>query len=102
MKIEDLKELRKKAYENYNRALSELNIRFALINSSTNIGDVFTDHIGSIRVEKLSVYLSLTESGIPSMIYSGLVLKKDGTPTKKQDRRVAYQINSIIKPPINI
>lgn len=66
----------------------------ALSNNDYQIGDIFTDHIGSIKVEQIDVVLS---SQKPTCVYCGIELKKDGTPTKKRTKRQAWQINDISK-----
>jgi hypothetical protein len=82
-KLEEIK----KAYE-----FSKINLikEYAFTNNPYKEGDVFTDHIGSIRVEQIQVTV---HNETPSCIYTGLVLKADGKPTKKMEKRSAYQIN---------
>jgi hypothetical protein len=62
-------------------------------NNPYKAGDVFTDHIGSIKVKEIG-YALLTGNK-PYCIYSGIELKKDGTPKSGDKKRVAYQINDI-------
>ncbi len=69
---------------------SELSTAYALANNSYKIGDIFTDHIGSIRIEAIRTTIHNYK---PTCIYFGLELKKDGTPKKKGEKRDAYQIN---------
>ncbi len=64
-------------------------------NNPYKVGDIFTDHIGSIKIEKIGYVLNLGRYK-PYCIYSGLELKKDGTPKKGDKKRVAHQINETI------
>ena len=73
------------------KKLKALQIKCANENNDVKVGDKFTDHCGTILVEKISVFISYCET--PSCVYYGLELKRDGTPTKKGTRRDAYQMN---------
>ena len=55
------------------------------------VGDKFTDHIGTVVVEKI-MYSYI---GNPCCIYFGVLLKKDGMPRKGNSKRYAYQSNDI-------
>lgn len=65
-------------------------------NNPYKVGDVFTDHIGSIRIEHIrqSPY---SANGVPCCVYIGKILKKDGIPTKKMETRDAWQSNELKK-----
>lgn len=87
-------------YEEYKNQLSELSrdfekskqklaIQYAKINNSVKVGDVFTDHIGSVKVESIGFDIH----GEPQCVYYGIELKKDGRPTLKGSKRQAYQRN---------
>ena len=67
----------------------ELMKEFVRANNPYKIGDKVTDHIGSIIIEKIGFSLGSK----PCAIYTGLELKKDGTPTKRQTRRRVWQSN---------
>ena len=90
--------------EQYEKKLKELENKFkedkkliqteyALSNNTYTKGDIFTDHIGKIMVERIDVTVNFM--GIPQCVYFGLELKKDGTPKKSNDKRWAYQCNDI-------
>lgn len=68
-----------------------LKIAFCKANNPYRVGDIFTDHIGSIRIEKIGFYLSGSMGH--TCTYEGVVLKKDGKETKNRDKRTAYQKN---------
>ena len=72
-------------------------VKFADNNNPYSIGDVFTDHIGSIVIEKISYNLNPYNGGLPCCAFFGKELKKDGTPKKNGSARLAYQANDIKK-----
>lgn len=93
--------------ETYRKNLSDLKLEFqanefalaveyATANSPYKIGDVFTDHIGKIKIEKIQTTISM-HSNLPCCIYYGTELKKDGTPKKSGHKRNAWQSNDINK-----
>lgn len=92
MTKEEYKENAKELYNEYQKNLRLLNIKCAMENNDVKVGDKFTDHIGTIPVESIGMYVNHLSS-LPLCKYHGLVLKKDGTPTKKNERRDAYQEN---------
>jgi len=77
----------------HKRKCNNLMATFALSNNTVMKGDKFTDHIGTIIVEDIKINVSRYE--LPSCIYFGLVLKKDGTPKKDGEKRWAYQTNKL-------
>jgi len=74
----------------------ELLIEYALANNNYKIGDVFTDHIGSVLIEKIKTHGGASYDK-PCCVYFGLELKKDGTPRKDLSKRDAYQSNDVNK-----
>jgi hypothetical protein len=82
-KCEELKRVHDNAY-------SELVKQCALANNTHEVGTVVEDHIGKIRIEKIS---TTTNYSKPTCVYYGIELKKDGTPTKKGTKRQVWQIN---------
>lgn len=83
-KIEDEKELK----------IRELMREFAIANNPYKKGDIITDHIGSIIMESFKIYRPSYNS-LPSCVYYGIELKKDGTPRVRQEKRPLYQINIV-------
>ena len=63
-------------------------VEYVRLNSPYAVGDIFTDHIGTIRVEEISV----SPYGI-GFIYYGSELKKDGTPKKNGRKRRVFLSN---------
>jgi hypothetical protein len=64
-------------------------------NNPYKVGDKFTDHIGTILIEKIGYVYRLWDGDSPCCIYNGPELKKDGTPKKNGDKRTAYQTNDV-------
>ena len=83
--------------DKYQNDKRELLKKFADNNNPYSIGDVFTDHLGSIIIEKFYYHLYPYNGGVPCYAYFGTELKKDGTPNKKGAKRKAFQGNDIKK-----
>lgn len=66
----------------------------ALSNNIVKIGDTFTDHIGTIRVEKIKI-ASRGDGRLPECVYFGAMLRKDLTPFKSGEKRDAYESNKV-------
>lgn len=92
-------------FEDYKDKLNELRSEFSIkedelmkeyvkSNDPYNIGDNFTDHIGTILIEK-KYYGTPGLSNKPCVVYYGAELKKDGTPKKNGKKRKAWQSNAI-------
>jgi hypothetical protein len=75
--------------KNHDKLKSKLMIEYCDANNPYKIGDKFTDHIGTILIERIQYSLSIN----PSCVYYGLELKKDGTPKKNGSKRQAWQSN---------
>ena len=78
-----------------NAAISEekkLKRECAFSNNPYSIGDIIEDHIGKIRIEKIR-WVVTYNANIPECVYTGIVLKKDGTPAKKEESRQIWQSN---------
>jgi len=92
------------SYEEYLQKAKELESEFqnkkivlmkayVSANNPYKIGDKITDHMGTIIIEKIGFNRSM--DGKPTATYTGLELKKDGTPTKKESRREVFLSNII-------
>ena len=81
-----------KAEADYTKEKNHIIKAFCDANNPYKIGDVFTDHIGSIRINKIGYTESL---GGVCCLYAGVILKKDGTETKNREIRQAWQSNEI-------
>ena len=76
----------------HNNNKSELYKKFALANNPYKIGDMITDHMATIKIEKIIVYKG---SYLPQCAYTGIQYNKDGKINKKQDHNTIYQQNII-------
>jgi hypothetical protein len=76
--------------KDHDAKILDLAREFAMSNNPVKLQDIVTDHIGSVKVDKIGLSIHNQK---PSCFYSGMVLKKDLTPTKKFERRNVYQIN---------
>jgi hypothetical protein len=91
MEINEYKEKLKVLKDEYDLKVKSLHIEYAKSNRKYEIGDKVTDHIGSIIVEKFKVEINF--NGLPSTIYIGKELKKDGKFKKNNDIRHVYESN---------
>lgn len=82
-----LGELKKK----HRRDTRDLAEKFARANSAVRIGDIVTDHMGSIRVETTRVFGGV--STLPQMVYCGVRVTKKGSDFKSGEQRNVYQAN---------
>lgn len=67
---------------------------FAFANNTVKVGDIVTDHIGSIIVESINSCMP-SYNKLPSCVYFGLELKKDKTPRKDKSKRRVHSSNLI-------
>lgn len=92
--------------ENYDLLKKDLYKNFAFANNPYKVGDIITDHIGSIKIEKIRFkrppYNFLPTSPecvyegielLPQCVYEGIELTKKGEPKKNESRRIVYQDN---------
>ena len=93
MELEEYKTKLKELEDEFKKKKRELDMEFAISHSEAEVGEIFTDHIGSILVE--SRHISFDWNKLPNLTYYGLELKKDGTPKKSKSKRAAWQSNSI-------
>jgi hypothetical protein len=71
---------------------TELMKQFVRENNPYKVGDIITDHIGSLKIEKMGYAWGFSGS-MPCATYFGLEINKDGTPNKKGKQRTAHQSN---------
>lgn len=90
-------------YEQLNQKIKDINKEAQLkvnkeikaycdANNPYKVGDIFTDHIGSIKIEKIGYNIDLGRYR-PYCVYIGAELKKDGTPKKGDKKRLSHQIH---------
>ncbi len=78
----------------YEQSKKELIKRYCIANNPYKVGDVFTDRIGSIKIQVIKYSLGGIVGG-PQCVYFGHELKKDGTPKKNGAVRSTYQKNEV-------
>ena len=91
MNLEKYKESLTALERKHNEEINQLMAEFAKSNSDVQIGDFFTDHIGTIKVESIGVY---RDKSRPTSIYYGPEYTKKLQPKKSGDKRQAYQMNA--------
>jgi hypothetical protein len=74
----------------YEESKKQLIKRYCIANNSYKVGDVFTDHFGSIKIEEIRYSIDSR-----CCVYYGIELKKDGTPKKSGVKSTAWQINEV-------
>jgi len=83
-------------YTEYEQKKKKVAEEYAFANNPYKIGDVISDHIGTIIIEKIRFSFPFG-SKYPCCVYVGTQLKKDGTPHKRQEYTKIFQTN-IVKP----
>ena len=90
--------------EAYNEAVKAINLiakkelyilakKYIDSNNPYKIGDIVTDHIGSIIVEHINY--RMTDYDNPYAVYYGIELRKDLQPKKNGSKRNSFQMNLI-------
>ena len=75
----------------HNDEINALHMEYADSNNPYKIGDIVTDNIGSVKIEKIKYTIAL--SRIPSCIFYGQELTKKGIPKKNGSKREIWQGN---------
>ena len=75
----------------YDLKKQKLQIAYADSNNPYKIGDIVKDHIGNLKIERIS-YANLYMTNKFQCRYIGIRLNKDGSPSKKETSPV-YQSN---------
>ena len=84
-------------YNSYLVDVKLLQHEYATSNNPYKEGDIIEDHIGKGQWNG-NYHISTRDSdSLPEMVYHCRVLKKDGTPTKKEEYRGIYGSNILIK-----
>lgn len=92
MEKEQLLATLKKLEETYENDRKKILKEYALSKNPFKQGDIITDHIGSVKFERIGFYM---RKDIAECTYTGAELKKDGTPKKNGSVRTVYQSNII-------
>lgn len=70
---------------------SQIGMEYALSNNPVKIGDLITDHMVTIKVEKIIPYMSY--GSLPKCQYKGRRYTKKGVPAKSEEIETVYQSN---------
>ena len=92
MNLEDYKKQKLDIEIQADHDKTALLIKFVDLNNPYKIGDIITDHIGKIRYDEIN-YTTVGSGSIPTPIYIGIEVRKDGTPKKRVVVRHVYGSN---------
>lgn len=92
MTPEQLKEKLRMLEVRYDNDRKDIYKEYAYDNNPYKVNDMITDHVGTIKIEKIQVYIS---GGTSQCVYTGTQYNKDGKVSKKQDHATIYQENII-------
>jgi hypothetical protein len=70
----------------------ELYNEYALSNNPHKVGDIVSDHKGTIKIEKIKIVLGFRKE-YPECVYIGSRLRKDLKPFKSGEHDFVYQSN---------
>jgi hypothetical protein len=87
MTEEELKTEIMAARERYNLEMNKIYKDYAFNNNPYKIGDIITDHIGSIIIEVIK-WSKIFNRFSSECVYTGTQLKKNGEPFKSGEKRV--------------
>jgi hypothetical protein len=76
--------------------LKSLAKEYAISNNPYKIGDVVTDHMGSIKIEQIQFTLGGGKY-LPECAYTGIELTKKGEPNKRGTKRRIY-LSNLLQP----
>lgn len=92
MKYEEYRQLQDEITRKYSKELNDLAVKYAHFNNPYKIGDFVTDHIGTIKIEKIKAPYSRDN---PQCFYYGLCYTKKGKPYKSGEKRDVYLSNVV-------
>ena len=96
MTDEEFIEQNRKIDLEYSRQKRLLAKQYANEKNKINTGDIIEDHVGRIKVESFGIIFKKTNSDpepFPQLTYSGIVITKKGTESKKGVRRTVFLSN---------
>lgn len=101
MKPEELKEKIKELEREIKLKRSELIRQYCNAKNPYKVGDIFTDHIGHIKITKIRYSVGIDYYSTDACcIYEGEVLTMDKKPKKRPTMREAWQSN-LRETPVN-
>lgn len=93
MTKEDLRLRLQELEQQHHMKQKEVMREYCDANNPYKIGDKFTDHLGTILIEKISYCYTFLVT--PSCVYFGTELNKNGQPNKRNTKRNAWQFNEL-------
>lgn len=91
MTYDEYKKELKELEETYQKKKKQLAFKYAMSNNSVKRGDIVTDHIGDVIVDKINVGGHSWQA--IECVYEGFELTKQGKPFKNKRRRIVWQSN---------
>ena len=95
MTLEQYKARKAEIEASAKRAINDLKKEYAKANNPYKIGDIFTDHIGSIEITECVGAGQIGYIDEPCMVYNGYILTAKGERRKDAATRSAWQSNDI-------
>lgn len=96
MTKEEYKKLKKDLEASNKLHLNKLARKYAFSNNKVGIGDIISDHIHKIRVDKIKFTIGGNcISTLPECVYYGPRLKKNDDPFVNGDRETIWQSNIV-------
>jgi hypothetical protein len=83
-----------KLRNDYNVSVDNIKIKYALSNNTIKVGDIITDHVGSIKVSEINVATPFG-SKLPCCLYNGVEYTIKGEPKKNGGVRDVWQCNLV-------
>lgn len=91
MELEEYREGLLKIDKAARKAKGELAFSYAMSNNPYKKGDIVEDHEIRIRIETADVRVNM--AGVPTCVFRGPLIKKDGTPFKNNKIGEVWQTN---------
>ncbi len=83
MDFEEYRDRKRNLRDKHEQELKRLHKAYAFSNSTVIIGDMVTDHMGPVKVDKVTWALSLGNA--PQCVYHGQCYTKAGKPFKSEE-----------------
>lgn len=93
MTKEEYIERKNKLEEDYQKAYKKLAYEYAIANSPYKVGDIVTDFVGSLKIEKVKVSTFVMDKNLPYCVYYGTDVNKNGSLAKRNSGRGVIQSN---------
>jgi hypothetical protein len=90
MTLDEMKEEIKKIEYESSLLIKKVQKQYAMSNNPYKLGDIIEDHLCKIKIENIK-YAVLY--GIPSSVYYGTLIQKNGKPFKNNKQDCIYQTN---------